>query len=276
MLDARGIILRTWSHPAPCAGRALVLPGGAEIFVDRVITLPVLEGPRLHGLPHDPHGFIPVDAHGRVAGVADIYAAGDITAFPLKQGGLAAQQADAVAEMIAAAAGAAVTPRRSAGASRAADDRGRAAVLAAEPQRLAREATVAIEATRPRRNGGGGRRRRDRRCGGRRPRSRGATSLPISPRRAPVALAPNRSSIASPSPGRSSGSANTRTRSSWRSCSPTATRDGATTAPRWPRWTPGERSPVRSRPSTRPSAAGGWPPPSSDAGPRPAVARRGN
>ena len=34
-------------------------------------------------------GFIPVDAHGRVPGVPDVFAAGDATTFPLKQGGLA-------------------------------------------------------------------------------------------------------------------------------------------------------------------------------------------
>jgi sulfide:quinone oxidoreductase len=40
-----------------------------------------------------------------------VYAAGDVTAFPLKQGGLAAQQADAVAEAIAAELGAAIDPQ---------------------------------------------------------------------------------------------------------------------------------------------------------------------
>jgi sulfide:quinone oxidoreductase len=39
-----------------------------------------------------------------------VYAAGDITAFPVKQGGIAAEQADAVAEMLASEAGADVTP----------------------------------------------------------------------------------------------------------------------------------------------------------------------
>ena len=43
--------------------------------------------------------------------LAGVYAAGDGTAFPIKQGGLATQQADAVAETIAAAAGAPVEPR---------------------------------------------------------------------------------------------------------------------------------------------------------------------
>jgi sulfide:quinone oxidoreductase len=40
-----------------------------------------------------------------------VFAAGDATTFPLKQGGLATQQADAAAEAIAAEAGAPVDPR---------------------------------------------------------------------------------------------------------------------------------------------------------------------
>jgi sulfide:quinone oxidoreductase len=40
-----------------------------------------------------------------------VYAAGDGTTFPIKQGGLATQQADAAAEHIAASAGADVDPR---------------------------------------------------------------------------------------------------------------------------------------------------------------------
>lgn len=48
--------------------------------------------------------------HGRVAGEAAVYAAGEVTSFPLRQGGLATQQADAVAQAVAAACGAAVEP----------------------------------------------------------------------------------------------------------------------------------------------------------------------
>jgi sulfide:quinone oxidoreductase len=59
-------------------------------------------------LPADDHGFIPIDEHARVIGVADVYAAGDGTTFPIKQGGLATQQADAAAEHIAARLGASV------------------------------------------------------------------------------------------------------------------------------------------------------------------------
>jgi sulfide:quinone oxidoreductase len=45
-----------------------------------------------------------------VHGVEDVYAAGDATAFPVKQGGIACEQADAAAEAIAARAGAPVEP----------------------------------------------------------------------------------------------------------------------------------------------------------------------
>ena len=50
-------------------------------------------------------------AHGRVTGMPDVYAAGDITTFTVKQGGIAAQQAEAAAEAIAAAAGVELEPR---------------------------------------------------------------------------------------------------------------------------------------------------------------------
>ena len=147
LLEARGITVRSSSLPAVARGRRLLLAGGAEVFADRVITLPVLEGPRLSGLPHDQHGFIPIDKFGRVSDVEDVFAAGDVTAFPLKQGGLAAQQADAVAEAIAALAGAVITPEPFRPVLRGLLLTGGAPLyLRAEPQRLAREATVAIEA----------------------------------------------------------------------------------------------------------------------------------
>ncbi|MHB1568939.1 MAG: FAD-dependent oxidoreductase, partial [Solirubrobacteraceae bacterium] len=110
MLSARGVRVRTSSRPAFVRQHALVLTGGAELYVDRVIALAHLEGPGLPGVPHDQHGFIPVDNHGRVIGLRDVYAAGDVTTFPLKQGGLAAQQADAVAQTIAAELGGPLTP----------------------------------------------------------------------------------------------------------------------------------------------------------------------
>jgi len=79
------------------------LEGGLP--VDLAVALPRLVGPAIAGLPADPQGFVPVDAHGRVLGVPDVYAAGDMTARVVKQGGLATQQADAAAAAIVAGAG---------------------------------------------------------------------------------------------------------------------------------------------------------------------------
>ena len=81
-------------------GAARLAQGGA-IPADAVIALPPLQGPRIDGLPGNEHGFIPVDAHGRVRGTSGVYAAGDATTFPIKQGGLATQQADAAAAAVA-------------------------------------------------------------------------------------------------------------------------------------------------------------------------------
>jgi sulfide:quinone oxidoreductase len=82
---------------------------GESVAVDCVVTLPLMRGPGLAGVPAtQPDDFIPVDEYGRVEGLADVYAAGDAVDFPVKQGGLAAQQADAVAAHVAARHGARV------------------------------------------------------------------------------------------------------------------------------------------------------------------------
>jgi sulfide:quinone oxidoreductase len=86
-------------------------PGGDPLDVGAVVALPLLEGPRISGLPSDDEGFLPVDEFGQVTGAKDVYAAGDCTNFPIKQGGLGTQQADAVAELIAERTGAAVEPQ---------------------------------------------------------------------------------------------------------------------------------------------------------------------
>jgi sulfide:quinone oxidoreductase len=83
-------------------------PGGVR--ADRVIALPRLRGVRIDGLPVDSEGFVRTDRNCRVDALPDVYAAGDITDYPIKQGGIATQQADAVAEMIAADAGAHLNP----------------------------------------------------------------------------------------------------------------------------------------------------------------------
>ncbi|HEX5192031.1 MAG TPA: FAD/NAD(P)-binding oxidoreductase [Solirubrobacteraceae bacterium] len=92
-------------------GRLVLHPGARALDAERIVALPRALGPGLRGVPSDARGFVPTDLHGRVAGVEGVWAAGDATAFAVKQGGLASQQADAAAESIAARAGAELQPR---------------------------------------------------------------------------------------------------------------------------------------------------------------------
>jgi sulfide:quinone oxidoreductase len=80
--------------------------GERSLPVDRVAAVPRLTGPAISGLPADSDGFHPVTAHCQVSGTERVYGAGDATTFPVKFGGIAAQQADAAAASIAALAGA--------------------------------------------------------------------------------------------------------------------------------------------------------------------------
>jgi sulfide:quinone oxidoreductase len=83
----------------------LLLAGGRELPADLAYALPRLRGPQIPGLPHDAEGYIPVDEFGRVAGAERVFAAGDATALSIKQGGLATQQSDAIAALLAAELG---------------------------------------------------------------------------------------------------------------------------------------------------------------------------
>ncbi|MBJ7328331.1 MAG: FAD-dependent oxidoreductase [Solirubrobacteraceae bacterium] len=109
-LERAGVDLHTGVHPDVVSPGALRI-GGHWMEADRIVSLPVAHGPRLEGIPRDVHGFIPVDARSRVVGLADVYAAGDGTTTPIRQGGLAAQQAAVAAAHIAATAGADVQPQ---------------------------------------------------------------------------------------------------------------------------------------------------------------------
>lgn len=110
MLCLRGIPFHTATPVRAEPGR-LVVEGGESIPADAVVALPRLDAPRIGGLPEGENGFVPVDEHGRVPDLPGVYAAGDVTNSPLKQGGLAAQQADAAAEAIAADLGDPLKPR---------------------------------------------------------------------------------------------------------------------------------------------------------------------
>jgi len=106
LLEAAGIATLCSTYVTAYDGRTLTLaPGGRSLEVDAVLALPELHGPALPGVPCAPDGFIHVDEHGCVPDHDDVYAIGDATTFPIKQGGIATQQADVVAALIARSAG---------------------------------------------------------------------------------------------------------------------------------------------------------------------------
>jgi sulfide:quinone oxidoreductase len=83
----------------------LLITFAGSIAAERFVAAPALRGRRITGVPASWWGFVPTDVWGRVEGLADVYAAGDMTTFPIKQGGLAAQQADRIAHVIASGLG---------------------------------------------------------------------------------------------------------------------------------------------------------------------------
>ena len=105
-LQDHGIRFLPMTYPNSYAKGELRLVPGPPLLVDAVVSLPRLKGIPLAGVPQDEDSFIPVDATCRVPGLDGVFAVGDITTFPVKQGGIAAQQADVAAAEIAAAAGA--------------------------------------------------------------------------------------------------------------------------------------------------------------------------
>jgi len=113
LLRQSGIELHTAAAAfVPAPNRLLVQPQGADLELDRIVAMPRIRGPGIPGVTGGgPHGFIPIDPYCGVPGSGGrIFAAGDATSFPIKHGGLAAQQADAAAAAIAHLAGAAPEP----------------------------------------------------------------------------------------------------------------------------------------------------------------------
>lgn len=110
-LADRGIRLRAGALVDSFTAAGLSLSTGERLEVDAVVALAQLAGPAIEGLPADGAGFIPVDEHCRVVGMEDVCAAGDGTAFAVKQGGIATQQADVAAEYVAARLGAVSRPQ---------------------------------------------------------------------------------------------------------------------------------------------------------------------
>jgi sulfide:quinone oxidoreductase len=110
-LDDAGIAVETNAYLEDQGGRFVMQPGKRPLAARRVVALPRTVARAIPGLAADSLGFIRVDHNCHVVGSERAWAAGDAIAFPLKQGGLAAQQADAAAQSIAALAGADVEPR---------------------------------------------------------------------------------------------------------------------------------------------------------------------
>jgi sulfide:quinone oxidoreductase len=110
LLAERGIDVHTHAYPSNFRDGQLALVPHGVVEADRVVALPRLHVPRIDGVPQGRDGFVHVDTHCRVVGLPGVYAAGDVTSFPVKQGGIAAQQADAAAEAIAAEVGIDVQP----------------------------------------------------------------------------------------------------------------------------------------------------------------------
>jgi sulfide:quinone oxidoreductase len=94
-LEQAGVQVRTQAFVTAGDGRLTVEPAGLPLDAERIVGLPRAVGPNLAGVPNDERGFILCDVHGQVRGTTAVWAAGDAIAFPVKQGGLAAQQADA-------------------------------------------------------------------------------------------------------------------------------------------------------------------------------------
>jgi sulfide:quinone oxidoreductase len=93
------------------AATVVLHPSGRRLEVDRVLALPAIRGRPIAGMPADADGFVEIDEHCRVRGLDGVWAVGDATSFPVKSGGLAAEQGGVAAKDIGAAAGAAVEPR---------------------------------------------------------------------------------------------------------------------------------------------------------------------
>ena len=108
LLRDQGVSLLCGASPLSFWDGVLRLHPEREVEADHVVAAPRLHGASLDGLPQTRLGFIPIDAYARVEGCDDVYAAGDIVDFPVKQGGVGAQLADVAATAISSRAGAAV------------------------------------------------------------------------------------------------------------------------------------------------------------------------
>jgi sulfide:quinone oxidoreductase len=95
----------------PASRHLLVSPEGPELEAGRIVAMPRIEGRQIQNVPSSRNGFVPIDELCRVRGLGErVFAAGDMTDFPIKHGGLGAQMADVAADGIVSLWGDAPAP----------------------------------------------------------------------------------------------------------------------------------------------------------------------
>ena len=147
LVREQGIELITDRAPAAVEGDELRCEDGTTVAAPFVVTLPALAVPDIPGLPQGRSGFIACDPEMRVDGLRNVWAAGDATWLPIKQGGLAAQQAEVAAGSILAEAGLGPPPAPFSPIVRA-------ALLTGEEPRFLRARPARRRASAPVRSGG--------------------------------------------------------------------------------------------------------------------------
>jgi sulfide:quinone oxidoreductase len=110
VLNDHGVTMHPGTYVDALAGGELRLDMQGSVQVDAAWAAPRLVARTPAGVPRGAEGFVPVDGASRVTGFIDLFAAGDMTISPAKQGGVAAQQAAVAAQAIAALAGIAAEP----------------------------------------------------------------------------------------------------------------------------------------------------------------------
>jgi sulfide:quinone oxidoreductase len=110
-LESAGIELVTSTEVHEVRAGAVLGAAGEEIVrAQRVVALPRLVGPRVTGMLCDGEGFLLTTSFGRADGLRGVYAVGDGSDQPIKQGGVGAQQALSAASHIAMRVGAKAEP----------------------------------------------------------------------------------------------------------------------------------------------------------------------
>lgn len=105
LLDDAGIELIAGAGKLAYENGRLTCEDGRTFEPDEVITLAQPIVPDIPGVPQGRDGLIDCDPEMQVRGLQNVWIAGDATWFPIKQGGIAAQQAEVAAAGIARAAG---------------------------------------------------------------------------------------------------------------------------------------------------------------------------